>query len=64
MCTLTDYELSSETEKTKRDIFTKAVNKILGTTLCNIGIKSYLGYFFDDTYTPSFTPYMYNEGIE
>ena len=27
--TLTDYELASETEKTKRDIFTKAVKKRL-----------------------------------
>ena len=62
--TLTDYELASETEKTKRDIFTKAVNKNLGTTLYEIGIKSYLGDFFDDTDTPSFTPYVDNEGTK
>ena len=58
--TLTDSELASETERTKRDIFTKAVNKNLGPNLYNIGIKSYLGDFFNDTYTPSFTPYMDN----
>ena len=62
--TLTDSELASETEKTKRDIFTKAVNKKLGPTLYDIGIKSDLGDFFDDTDTPSFTPYVDNEGIE
>ena len=55
LCTLTDSELASETE---------VFNKVFGTTLCNIGIKSYLGDFFDDTYMPSFTPYVYNEGIE
>ena len=33
--TLTDSELAGETEKTKRDIFTKAINKNLGTTLYN-----------------------------
>ena len=38
--TLTDCELASATEKTKRDIFTKNVNKKLGPTLYNIGIKS------------------------
>ena len=64
MRTLTDSELASETEKTKRDIFTKVVNKQLGTTLYEIGIKSDLGDFFDDTYTPSFTTYVDNEGIE
>ena len=30
----------------------------------DIGIKSDLGYFFDDTDTPRFTPYVDNEGIE
>ena len=29
-----------------------------------IGIKSDLWDFFDDTYTPIFTPYVDNEGIE
>ena len=63
-CNLTDSELASETENTKRDIFTKAVNKNLGPTLYDIGIKSDLGDFFDDTDTPSFNPYVDNEGIE
>ena len=62
--TLTHSELASETEKTKIDIFTKAVNEKLGFTLYYIGIKLDLGDFFDDTYTPSFTPYVDNEGIE
>ena len=62
--TLTDSELASETEKTKRDIFTMAVFKNLGPTLYKIGIKSDLGDFFDDTDTPSFTTYLDNEGIE
>ena len=62
--TLTDSELASDTEKTKRDIFTKAFNKNLGPTLYEIGINSDLGDFFDDTYTPSFTTYVDNEGIE
>ena len=30
----------------------------------DIGINSDLGEFFDDTDTPSFTPYVDNEGIE
>ena len=63
-CTLTDSELASETEKTKRDIFTKAVNKKLGATLYKIGINSDLGDFLDDTDTPNLTPYVENEGIE
>ena len=61
---LTDSELASETEETKRDILTEAVNKKLGPTLYNIGIKSYLGDFFDDTDTASFNPYVENEVIE
>ena len=61
--TLTDSEIASDTEKTKRDVFTKAV-KNLGTTLYNIGIKSDLGDFFDDSDTPNFIPYVDNEGIE
>ena len=48
----------------KRDIFTKDFKKILGPTLYDIGINSYLGDLFDDTDTPSFTPYVYNEGIK
>ena len=62
--TLTDYELVCETEKTKRDIFTKSVNEHLGPTLYDIGIKLDLGEFFDDTDTPSFTPYVENEDIK
>ena len=62
--TLTDYELASETEKTKRDIFTKAINKKLDPTFYGIDITQDLGYFFDDTYNPNFTPYLDNEGIE
>ena len=62
--TLTDSELDSETEKTKRDIFTKAVKINLGTTLYDIGINSDLGDYSDDTYKPNFTPYMDNKGIE
>ena len=62
--TLTDSEISSDTEKTKRDIFTKAVQNNLVPTLYDIGMKSDLGDFFDDTDTPSFTPYVDNEGIE
>ena len=58
LCTLTDSELASETEKTKRDIFTNAVNEKLGPTLCKIGINSDLGEFFDDIDPPSFTPYV------
>ena len=54
--TLADSELASETEKTKRDVFTKAVNKNLGSTLYDIGIKSDLGDLFNDTDTPNFTP--------
>ena len=62
--TLTDSELASETEKIKRDIFTKAVIEKLGPTLYDIGIKSDLGDFFYDTDTPSFSPYVYNEVIK
>ena len=62
--TLTDSELASETEKKNRDIFTKAVNKKLGTTLHDIGIKSDLGDFFDKSDMHNFTPYVDNEGIE
>ena len=62
--TLTDSELASETEKTKIDIFTKAINKKLGPTLYDNGIKQDLGEFLYDTDTPSFTPYVDNEGIE
>ena len=62
--TLADPELASETEKTKRDIFTKAFNKNLGPTLYDIGMKSDLVDFFNDTNTPSFTPYVDNEVIE
>ena len=62
--TLTDSGIASETENTKRDIFTKAVNKNLGPTLYDIGIKSDLGDFFGDIDKPSFTPYVDNEGIE
>ena len=62
--TLTDSEPASETENTKREIFTKAVNKKLGPNLYDIGIKSDLGDFFDDTDTPSFTPYVDNDGVE
>ena len=61
--TLADSELASETEKTKREIFTKAVNKNIGSTLYGIGIKSDLGDFLYYTYTPSCTPYVDNEGI-
>ena len=64
MRTLTDSELASETEKKKRDIFTRSVNEMLGFTLYNIGIKSDLGKFFDDTDNPVFTPYVENEGIK
>ena len=64
MLTLTDSELASETEKTNRDIFTKAVKEKIGPTLYDIGINSYLGDFFDDTDNTSFTPYVDNEGIE
>ena len=63
MRTLTDYELASETENTKRDIFTKALNEKLGPTLYDIVITSDLGDFFDNTYTHSFTPYVDNEVI-
>ena len=62
--TLPDSELASETEKTNRDILTKAVNKKLGPTLYDTGIKSGLGDFFNDTDTPRFTPYVDNEVIE
>ena len=62
--TLTHSELASETDKTKIDIFTKAVKEKLGPTLYEIGIESDLGDFFDDIDTPSFTPYVDNEGIE
>ena len=62
--TLTDSELASERENTKRDIFTKAVNKNLGPTLYDIGIKSDLGDFFDDIDTTNFTPYVENEVFE
>ena len=58
--TLADYELAIEPEKKKRDIFTKAVKKKLVPTLYEIGIKSDLGEYFDDTDTPSFTPYVEN----
>ena len=37
--TLTDSELASDTENTKRDVFTKAINEKLGPTLYDIGIK-------------------------
>ena len=53
--TLTDSELDSDTEKSKRDIFTKAVNKKLGPILYAIGIKSDLVDLFNDTDNPSFT---------
>ena len=62
--TLTDSELASETEKTKRDVFTKAFKKNIGPTLYDIGINSDLGDFLNDTDTPNFTPYVENEGIE
>ena len=62
--TLTDYEFDSETENTKRDVFTKTVNKKLGPTLYDIVIKSDLRDLFDDKDTPNFTPYGENEGIE
>ena len=62
--TLADSELASDTENTKRDVFTKAINEKLGPTLYDIGIKLYLGDLFDDTDTPNFTPYMDNESIE
>ena len=55
---LADSKLASVIEKTKRDIFTKYANKKLGTTLYDIGINSDLEDFFDNTDTPSFTPYM------
>ena len=64
LCTLVDSEFSRETEKTNIDIFTKAVNKNLGPTLYDIGIKSDLRNFFDDVDTLSFTPYVENEGTE
>ena len=38
LCTLTDSELVIETEKAKRNVFTKDVNKMLGPTLYDIGI--------------------------
>ena len=41
--TLTDSELASETVTTKIYVFTKAFNKNIGPTLCDIGIKSDLG---------------------
>ena len=62
--TLTDSELASETEKIKKDIFTNAFIEKLGPNLYNIGIKSDLGDFFDDTDTPSFSPYVYNKDIK
>ena len=62
--TLTDSEIGSEREKTNRGIFTKAVNKNIVPTLYEIGIRLYLEDFSDDTDTPSFTPYLDNEGIE
>ena len=62
--THTDSELASETENTKRYAFTKSVNENIGPTLYEIGIKSNLWDFFDDTDTPNFTPYGENEGIE
>ena len=61
---LNDSDFYSETEKTNKDIFTKAVNKNIGPTLYEIGINSDLGNFFDDTDMPSFTPYRDNESIE
>ena len=64
LLTLTDSELASETEKTNRDIFTKANDENLVPTLYDICIKSDLGDFFDDTYKPNFTTYLDNEGIE
>ena len=64
MRTLTDSELASETDKTKRDVFTKSVNKKIGPTWYEIFIKTDLGDFFDDTDTPSFTPYVDNDGVE
>ena len=62
--TLTNSELASDTEETKRYIFNKAANKKIGPTLYDIGINSELGDFFDDRYTPSFNPYVDNEGIK
>ena len=64
LSTLTNFELAIEKEKTKWDIFTKAVNKNLSITLYDIGIKTDLWDFLDDTDTPSFTPYVDNEGIK
>ena len=62
--TLTNSELTSETEKINRDIFTKAFNEKLIPTFYDIGIKTDLGDFLDDTDTPSFTPYVDNEDIK
>ena len=61
---LNDGERSRETEKIKREEFTKAVNLKLGPSLYDIGIKSDLGDYFDDTDTPEHTPYVDNEGVE
>ena len=62
--TLTDSEIASDTENTKRDIFNKPVNKKTGPTLYNIGINLDLEELFDDIDTPRFTPYVDNEGIK
>ena len=62
--TLSESELASETEKEKRKSFTIAVNKKLGMSLYDIGIKSDSGDFFDDGETPCFSPYIDQEGIE
>ena len=61
---LTESKIASETEKHEREVFTAAVNKKIGPTLYDIGIESTSGDFFDDTETPFFTPYIYNEGID
>ena len=51
MRSLNDSERASETEKVKREKFTMAVNKKLGFSLYDIGIKSDSGDFFNDTDT-------------
>ena len=62
--TLLESELASETEKERRKIFTITVNKKLGMSLYDIGIKSDSGNFFDDGETSSFSPYINQDGIE
>ena len=51
-------------QKRQRETSLPRLSKNLGTTLYNIGIKSDLGDFFDDSDTPNFIPYVDNEGIE